>query len=254
MASVGAAIVGILASLRRKPLIGLPTALLVGFGSGMKRRQRIYALGSTAVLVAILGVAARSRIDALVADTAANYIDPYSPTTARALLYVTGWDIGVKRFPFGAGFGRFGGYVSEFRYSPVYDEYGLSTTYGLSREAPYYIQDTYWPHILGEAGWVGVVCFAAMIFLLWRHAMRIWYRSPDAWVRALAFGAAMALVEVVVESAAAPVFEGTLFAYITAVPIAAALVLGGAGTSRVPLGAERLALAEPQTVEKGDEH
>lgn len=223
--SLGASLFGILASLRRKPLIGLPLAVLVGFGAGLKRKQRIYALGVTAVLVAFLSLAARSRVEAIVADTTANYLDPYTPTAARTMLYLTGWDIGAKHFPLGAGFGRFGGYVSQLRYSPIYDEYGLSTTYGLSPEAPYYIQDTYWPHILGESGWLGITLVAGMLVLLWRSAMQVWAREADPWLRALAFGAAMALVEVVLESAAAPVFEGTLFAYVTALPLAAALVI-----------------------------
>lgn len=227
--SLGASFFGILASLRRKPLIGLPLAVLVGFAAGLKRRQRMYALGVTSVLLVLIALAARSRVEAIVDDTTANYLDPYSPTAARTMLYVTGWEIGARHFPLGAGFGRFGGYVSQLRYSPVYDEYGLSTTYGLSPDAPYYIEDTYWPHILGESGWLGIAIVAGMLVLLWRAAMQVWNRETDPWVRALAFGAAMALVEVALESAAAPVFEGTLFAYMTALPVAAALVIGEPG-------------------------
>ena len=223
--SLGASLFGIVASLRRKPLIGLPLAVLFGLGAGLKRRQRMYALGVASVLLALLGVVARSRVEVIIADTAANYLDPYSPTAARTMLYATGWDIGAKHFPLGVGFGRFGGFVSQLRYSPVYDEYGLSTTYGLSPDSPYYIEDTYWPHILGESGWLGIAIIAGMLILLWRSTMEVWKRETDPWLRALAFGAAMALVEVTVESAAAPVFEGTLFAYVTALPLAAALVI-----------------------------
>lgn len=246
--SVGAALFGILASLRRKPLIGLPAAILVGFGAGMRRRQRLYALSASVALLALVGLVARTRIEALVVDTTANYLDPYSPTAARTLLYITGWHIGIAHFPLGVGFGRFGGYISQLRYSPVYEEYGLSTTYGLSPEAPYYMQDTYWPHILGESGWLGVACLALMILLLWRRAMRIWYRNPQPWVRALAFGAAMALVEVVVESAAAPVFEATLFAFFTALPLSAALVIGRASQDSLTLGAPEIVGAESHAI------
>lgn len=249
--SLGASLFGILASLRRKPLLGLPLAVLVGFGAGLKRKQRMYALSGTAVLLALLALAARSRVDAIVADTTANYLDPYSPTAARTMLYVTGWDIGARKFPLGAGFGRFGGYISQIRYSPVYDEYGLSTTYGLSPDAPYYIQDTYWPHILGEAGWIGIAIVAGLLVLLWRAAMQVWTRETDPWLRALAFGAAMALVEVILESAAAPVFEGTLFAYVTALPLAAALVISR-NSERGELTSDASVPAEANAVNQRD--
>jgi hypothetical protein len=224
--SMVAAIVGILASLRRKPLVALPLTIVIGFVHGLKRTQRLYALGATMVLLAAAAVIARPRIEALIVDTAANYLDPYNPTAARTILYVTGWEIGARYFPLGAGFGRYGGYVSQIRYSPLYDEYGLSGTYGLSADAPYYIQDTYWPHILGETGWLGLVILASLLVVVWQRVMQVWEQHADPWARALGFGAAMALVEVTIESAAAPVFEGTLFAFVTALPLAAALVLG----------------------------
>lgn len=229
-----ASLAGIVASLRRKPLVALPLAIVFAFLSGLRRRQRIYALGATAILLAVFAAAASSRIEALVADTAANYLDPYNPTAARTLLYVTGWQLGGKYFPLGAGFGRFGGYISQIHYSPVYDDFGLSGTYGLTREAPAYMQDTYWPHVLGETGWLGIAVFATLLLLLWRRTMQVWRGHDDVWVRALAFGAATALVEAVIESAAAPIFEGTLFAYIIALPLAAALALGSARGAGAP--------------------
>ena len=78
--------------------------------------------------------------------------------------------------------------------------------------------------------------------------MRIWYRDPQPWVRALAFGAAMALVEVVVESAAAPVFEATLFAFVTALPLSAALVIGRASQDSLTLGAPEIVGADSHAI------
>jgi hypothetical protein len=225
--TLGTSVVGILGSLRRKPLLALPAAVLAGLWSGTSRRQRVVGISLFVAAALLLGWLAEARIKLLVEDTVTSYLDPYAPTTARALLYVTGGDIARRAFPLGAGWGRFGGYVSQIRYSPLYDEYGLSAIYGLSPDTPMYIQDTYWPHILGEAGWLGALVLVAFLVALWRAAMRTARGAHSPARRALALGAAMVLAEAVVESVAAPVFEGTLFAYVIAVPLAMAVALGG---------------------------
>ncbi len=217
--------VGIVASLRRKPLVALPVAALgAALGVG-NRRQR---LGIVALLLALLGgmsLFGRDRVKTVVDDTMTSYLDPYAPTTARSLLYLTGWRIAEDHFPFGVGFGRFGGYVSQIRYSPVYDQYGLSSVYGLTRDTPTYMQDTYWPHIVGEAGVVGALVLAALFIQLWRGSVHVARVSLNPHRRTLAIAASMVLLEGIAESAAAPVFEISLVAYTIAIPLGIVLVL-----------------------------
>lgn len=226
VSAVLVAVVGILASLRRKPLVAFPLAALSAVAVAGSRRRRVQVVAL--ILVVGLGTVwfARSRIQSLVSDAVTSYFDSAEPTAVRALLYLTAWRIGGDRFPLGEGFGRYGGYISQARYSPIYDRYGLSRIYGLSPESPYYIQDTFWPHVLGEAGWLGVVAFGGMLLMFWRACTQLASRPPSAAVGALATLAAMILVEGTVESVAAPIFEGSLFAFTIAVPIGITLVLG----------------------------
>ena len=152
----------------------------------------------------------------------------------RILLYATGAEIANARFPLGAGFGRFGGYASALDYSPLYDEYGLSSVYGLSPEEPYFLMDTYWPHIAAETGWVGAALLLAFYLLLGERAARVGLRTTDPATRAVAIGACLALLEGLIESAAGSVFEGALPAYALAVPLGIALARS---TASVPVEA-----------------
>ncbi len=225
--SVIASVWAILASLRRKPLVALPLAAVYGvfrFATGW-RRWTVLAL-----FAALAGGAARVVGGRLAAEyrDALIYVDPLAPTAPRVLLYITGAAIANSRFPLGAGFGRFGGYASTLDYSPLYDQYGLSGVIGLSPDQPYYIEDTYWPHIAAETGWVGAALLLAFYLLLLERASRAARRATHPATRAVAIGACLALLEGLIESAAGPVFESVLFAYGLAVPLGIALARSAA--------------------------
>jgi len=228
-ASLGASMLAILGSLRRKPLGALPVAALYGVVRFAKGRQRWAVL---AVFALLAGGAARLVANRLQAEyrDALNYVDPLAPTMPRVLLYVTGAQIASARFPLGAGFGRFGGYASTLDYSPLYDEYGLSQIYGLTPDDPLYASDTYWPHIAAETGWLGAAVLLGFFLLLVLDASRVARDAADPATRTLAVGAALALLEGLVESVAGPVFEVSLFAFVLAVPLGVSLA-----RSAVPL-------------------
>jgi hypothetical protein len=224
--ALGSSTVGMVASLRRRPLIALAVAAATAvFASGRRGQRR-------AILLLVLAVAAAAallgggRVRAVISDTMLSYFDPTATTAARTLLYVTGWRIASEHFPLGAGFGRFGGYASQLYYSPLYDQYGLSSVYGLSRDFPAYISDTYWPHILGETGAVGALFLVAFLFRVLYKCVQISRRASSEYVKVLALIAAMVLLEAVIESAVAPIFDSALQAYIVAIPVGVTLVLG----------------------------
>ena len=234
--SLGASMLAILGSLRRKPLLALPVAALYGATLFAKGRQRWVVLVMFAVLAGSTSVILINRLQASYRD-AQNYVVPGEVTVPRILLYVTGAAIATARFPLGAGFGRFGGYASTLDYSPLYYEYGLSGIYGLTPENPMYAMDTYWPHIAAETGWVGAVILLGFFLLLIQRSTRVALAASDPATKALAMGAALALLETVVESAAGPVFEISLFAFAIAVPIGVSLArLGESGASATAPG------------------
>ena len=89
-----------------------------------------------------------------------------SQTSVRAQLYDVGARIADDHAPFGVGFGRYASAPSRDHYSPVYDLYGLSRVWGLSRDFPRFVADTSWPSVMGETGYGGLAVFAAGLLAL----------------------------------------------------------------------------------------
>ena len=90
--------------------------------------------------------------------------DVYNTQYARNALTITSAVIAKENFPFGEGFGRFGGHISAKFYSLVYEKYSISNVFGLSEEFNSFIADTFWPMILGESGLLGLLLYLLILF------------------------------------------------------------------------------------------
>jgi hypothetical protein len=83
---------------------------------------------------------------------------------ARMALYYFALQIITDYLPFGTGFATYATYTSGMYYSPVYAKYGMQNMHGLTKEAPTFIADTYFP-ALAQFGIAGVLLF----FTFWIH-------------------------------------------------------------------------------------
>ena len=79
-------------------------------------------------------------------------------TWARPALYVTSFSIFIDYFPLGSGLASFATYESAEYYSPTYAEYKINHLFGLSKEYPNFICDTYYPS-LAQFGIIGIGLF-----------------------------------------------------------------------------------------------
>jgi len=212
---LSAGLSGVILSLRRKPLLAVPIAM-VAVLLRLPGRQRLRIFVAALVVGGILAWIAGEFIHATVEDTMSSYLDEdAAEKSARGLLVLGSLNLGAQHFPLGAGFGRFGTYASVLYYSDLYDQLGLSEIYGLTRENPYYLMDTYWPHVFAETGALGLMAMALFMWRIWRRV-----RLLDSIEGRLA---ALLLVEAVVESFAAPVFDNSLQTLVIAIPIGMAL-------------------------------
>lgn len=83
---------------------------------------------------------------------------------SRAVVLYYSFIIGNDFFPLGTGFGSFSSYYSGAYYSWVYDKYGISNVYGISRLYWKFVADQYWPMILGQFGYLGLLSMIGVIY------------------------------------------------------------------------------------------
>lgn len=141
----------IASSLRAKALAFVFIYVLVWIMITMKRKIRIgNIIGIISFIVVLFSPVIKEKILA-------------HQDFARFLLYKYSLVIAKSNFPLGSGFGSFASFVSGKYYSPLYYYYGLNNTYGLSPDRYNFISDTFWPMIIGQLGFFGLLLFVYLI-------------------------------------------------------------------------------------------
>jgi hypothetical protein len=212
------------------------------------RLKGFLSLSAVVIIVAVIQVMASNRGTALILLVGAllvggiysvegsvieSQVSLYtsSETTARAKLYIASTQIALDDFPLGAGFGRFATYGSRLYYSPIYQQYGLNTVYGLSPKYPSYIDDTSWPGVIGETGYGGLAIYliglACLVLTLVRRM-----RTASAELRWMPIAALCVVAVLLVDSLG----DSTLFDWLAltgfGLIIGPALVLTRAASGR----------------------
>jgi hypothetical protein len=206
------------------PIGGIALALMIVFAPGL------YDLGR-----ATLDDYARPLPDLLDPNLPTDPWDLayYIPGNPRVLLYTTSVVIARDHFPLGVGLGRYGSPLSRDpdNFSPIYREYGLDHIWGLTPHYAAYITDTYWPHILGEAGVFALIAYLVYIGALGLSVWRATRTLADAFSHAFALGALMAFVHAAVEAMASSMYESSPRIYLLFGAFAIALALARAARS-----------------------
>lgn len=193
--------VGVFLSMRRKPIIGLFVALFAGIiFAKISQKNKIPAALSLVIIGSMFLFFSGSHLQFLWEDAMDQYVHGTGYQGPRLTLYAKGFEIAKDYFPIGAGFGRFGSWMSRLRYSPLYREYGISDLYGLSEEKPYFLNDTYWPMIMGELGFIGTAFMVFALTGLLLICKRIHQNGETPFEKAFALGTFLALTEGIVES------------------------------------------------------
>ncbi|MGG0739343.1 hypothetical protein [Niallia taxi] len=139
----------------------------------LKRKITIYHIACTSILGVVLGIylAYNSLFNAV-----------YSP---RTLITQSSFVLANQYFPLGSGFGTFGSYVSAIQYSKIYDYLNFDQYYGLSRENYSIITDTFWPMILAQTGYIGLLLFVIVLILIIIDIWRIKNRNLNYFTSAI---------------------------------------------------------------------
>lgn len=125
--------------------------------------------------------------------------------SARSILTETAFKIMRDYFPIGTGFGTYASAEAGKNYSPVYDMYGFRFVHELDGVGTDFFSDTFWPIIMGQTGAVGVVCFVAIIALLFVGVIKV--KQYD--IRAYAMGI-FVFAYVMISSTSEPAFHNSV--------------------------------------------
>lgn len=198
-------IVGAILSFRRKSIVAALAALVT---TRLVTRGRRLRVGMAVCL--ILPLVIMVGWDSLMTIVNATYQEYfYKPTeTARTMMYRDSVALAAAAFPLGVGFARFGSYMASQEYSPEYVALGYSDIYGVGRGIKgAYLSDTFWPAIIGEAGFLGLIAFAAALIVLARQGAKLAKQTTDPYLKWPGIVLVAWYVEFAIESVAAPVFN-----------------------------------------------
>lgn len=95
-----------------------------------------------------------------------NYLT--NDTAPRFILYKYGYEIAKRFFPIGAGFATYGSNPSVVYYSPLYYEYNIASHWGMSEDNALFLNDNYWPMIIGQFGFLGLILIIYLFFLMFK--------------------------------------------------------------------------------------
>ena len=123
-----------------------------------------------------------------------NYLnDVGAESHVRLGMYIASFNIAIDNFPFGSGMGSFGSTASIYNfYSPLYFEYGIDK---IGSNAPEFINsdvghtllDTFWPHIIAECGFFGLLLFSLLFFYPSYSSIKMLVRLKNSSIIGLCF-------------------------------------------------------------------
>jgi hypothetical protein len=235
-------------------VVGLVAAALAQLKLGVARRALVRIWLPIGGLVLALMILFAPGLYDLAQDTVSDYgaplpdlLDPslptdpwdlayYVPGNPRVLLYTTSAVIARDNFPLGVGLGRYGSPLSRDpdAFSPLYHQYGLDHIWGLTPHFDSYITDTFWPHILAEAGAFALIAYLVYIGVLGVAVWRATRTLTEAFSHAFALGALTAFVLALAEAVASSMYESSPRIYLLFGSFAIALALARQARSKEP--------------------
>lgn len=93
----------------------------------------------------------------------------FNTKSARSLLLLNGIKIAVSKKIFGFGFAMYGSSQAAESYSPLYSNLGFNNRYGMMASDSSYLTDSFWPTVIGQFGFLGLILFTLFITFMIRY-------------------------------------------------------------------------------------
>ncbi|WP_426011653.1 hypothetical protein [Caulobacter sp. DWR2-3-1b2] len=166
-------------------------------------------LGKAVLALCIVGGAAvvlySTNIGDAILGHAGMFVGESAIPTVRGAMTEVAPAIANENFPLGSGGGTFGSAPSyQYGYSDVYYRYNIYKLYGGSPEYSNFLQDVFWPKIIGEAGWIGFAAYVTFMAVLVRrlNSPKFSHNSSTVYYRRLSLSIVVAIL--IISSASAP--------------------------------------------------
>lgn len=95
-----------------------------------------------------------------------------SETQTRANLLRYSFITAKTYFPIGSGFGTYGSDVAVNNYSKLYTLYGFQNIYGMGSIHTAYLNDNYWPMIVGQFGLIGTFVVVYILYRIYKDCLK----------------------------------------------------------------------------------
>lgn len=108
--------------------------------------------------------------------------------TARSVLLSSSFGVANRFFPLGSGFATYGSNITITNYSPLYYDLGFDRVWGLSPMYNDYIADSFWPIVIGQFGYIGLLILTILLInLLLKAANVVKANNAPVWPICLIF-------------------------------------------------------------------
>lgn len=216
-------LLAVILSLRRKSILAcILVSLIAVLISNKNQSFKISYFAGAAILLASSFVVFYDKVIFLYENTVTRYLSNEGFYTPRTILLNESLILADSNFPFGTGMGTFGSWMSTVFYSPLYEEIGLSTNYGMTKDFPIFLTDTYWPMIIAELGWFGfmfmMLFWGALILKLFKSQL-----NKPMVLKTHALISIFALLQLIIESTSSPSLSRSPQIFIVMVLVAVTL-------------------------------
>lgn len=90
----------------------------------------------------------------------------------RSIMLNDSIKLASNHFPLGTGFGSFGTTIADKFYSPLYYELGYQNFWGMGPENSMFLTDCFWPAVIAQTGYVGLIIFATVLLNLLMYCFK----------------------------------------------------------------------------------
>lgn len=100
----------------------------------------------------------------------------FDTSTARSVLLSTSFDVANTYWPLGSGLATYGSNASADYYPQLYYNLGFASVYGLGPLNHDYLVDSFWPAVIGQCGYFGlllIIVLFVLLFFIARRAVRL---------------------------------------------------------------------------------